>query len=258
MNRARGQSDFEGSERLVSSIFDERETTASRNLAIAIAAAWRPNAQRIVDIGCGTGEGLVALRSVWPTAHLVGIDPVGEAVDAARATVKGDDKTAIEQLGAADLLSWSGDQFDLAICHLNIGLWPDPEAGVAAIISQLAPGGLLYIVDLAYLDPAGRTQLLGRAQNDAERTYLNHQIDSSMTIDEAQTLTQHIVHSFQHSPHPVTAHCAAGGLAGYAFNSAEALNLWAHEPVQAAIAQLAAPEDGSSADDVIHWVFERG
>lgn len=253
-----GQSAFLGENRAVSTGFDDRETAASRRLCAAVALAMRPGPNAVLDLGCGTGEMLALLRSRLPTARLVGVDPVGEALRSAEALLDGDPGVILCETTAEELDDVERDlpSFDLAICHLNLALWSSPVAGLVSAARRLVPGGLIYAVDLARVQGQRRDKLLRRAQSEAERDYLARQIAVSFDLTQAQQISAEVVATAPELD--LTVRCAAGGLAGHRFASPQAGRLWADPAVQTAVAGFDRPADGAADDDVIHWEITRG
>lgn len=257
MGESPGQTAFEGDNRAVSSTFDDRETAASRRLCVAVALAMRPEPGTVLDLGCGTGEILAGLRTRLPDAELYGVDPVPEAIAGARDLLGPDPRTHLLRISAADLAGRDDlPPVDLALCHLNLALWPDPAEGLLAAARLLAPGGVLYAVDLARVEGDQRERLMTRAADDAERAYLTQQIDASLTEAEGQRIAAEVA-DVAGPELGLTARCAAGGMAGHRFDSAEAARLWQDPEVQAAVAAFGRPADGADDRDVLHWELRR-
>ena len=112
-------------------------------------------AQRVLDVGCGTGTLLIAALQAEPAIEARGIDPAVEMVlrarrKAAAAGVEADfDVGVIEQLASAD------DTFDVVLSSLMLHHLPAPTraAGLAEIRRVLKPGGRLVAVDFAGAGP---------------------------------------------------------------------------------------------------------
>jgi SAM-dependent methyltransferase len=106
--------------------------------------------RRIVDIGCGTGAGAIALARRFDHADVTAIDKSGELLArcAAKASeaglagriavIEADLDQAWPELGTADL-AWASN----SLHHLA-----DPDRGLAELRAALRPGGLLAVVEL--------------------------------------------------------------------------------------------------------------
>lgn len=183
--RARAASWFEEPERRAVSLdFDAAYTADARTLFHEVALHRLGRApRRVLDVGCGDGEGLEALACRVPDPELGGIDV--SAVEVARARRRVADR--IEHMAAEELPGRLG-RFDLVLCHLNLGLWEDPVAGLRGMARTLAPGGLAYVLDLWGDTPLPvRAALLARVHG-LEREYLRDQLDASLGRGEVDQL----------------------------------------------------------------------
>lgn len=100
--------------------------------------AHRP--QRVVDLGCGSGELTASLRRIWPTAELVGVDSSAAMIAKAR-TIKGiDDLRFLER----DLQEWRPDHgTDVMISNAALQWVPGHRDLLPALVERLAPDGWL-------------------------------------------------------------------------------------------------------------------
>ncbi|MCX4614154.1 class I SAM-dependent methyltransferase [Streptomyces mirabilis] len=122
---------------------------------IASITAWLPvgtSPRRIVDLGCGTGAGTLALLERFPEAELTAVDlsaahlhrlrekaaAVG-AADRVRIVRADLDATAWPELGTPELV-WAS----ASMHHM-----PDPDRTLRQVHDLLAPGGLFAVVELA-------------------------------------------------------------------------------------------------------------
>lgn len=231
--------------RVVSTAFDDRETHASRRLNAALVLALAPNAESVLDVGCGGGEMLSDIRALGPTLRLVGIDPVPEAVAAARQRHSGDDRATF-LVGSAEALPGLPSIPDLAVSHLNLGLWTDPMKGLTAILHALAPGGTFVVIDVAAAQtPSQREAFLGLACSDDERTYLEAQLEAAFTPTQLEQLLRE---AGVRAGRRCTIHAGRGGLAGHPYGTPEALALFDVPAVQQALSQLSG--SGAAADTI--------
>lgn len=122
---------------------------------LASITAWLPigtGPRRIVDLGCGTGAGTLALLERFPEAQLTAVDlsaahlnRLREKAGAAGAAdrvriVRADlDATAWPELGTPELV-WAS----ASMHHM-----PDPDRTLRQVHDLLAPGGLFAVVELA-------------------------------------------------------------------------------------------------------------
>lgn len=245
---------FSGSDRSVSSSFDDRETSDSRSLCIAVAQAMVHREPReILDIGCGTGEMTALAARTWPHACVTGIDPLDTAVEEARQRHPHDNlKFAV--LAAEDLSPEEFAAADLILCHLNLGLWTDPARGLMAATRLLAPGGLCYVVDLAAPTADRESSVLDMARTDEERDYLTQQFAQAFNLEQAQELGARL----SRADSRLTVRVANGGLAGYPFNDPRAAQLWSHPAVQKTISEMDSSQQSSAkVDHVLYWEIRR-
>lgn len=122
---------------------------------IASITDWLPigtSPRRIVDLGCGTGAGTLALLERFPEAELTAVDlsaahlnrlrekaaAVG-AADRVRIVRADLDATAWPELGRPELV-WAS----ASMHHM-----PDPDRTLRQVHDLLAPGGLFAVVELA-------------------------------------------------------------------------------------------------------------
>jgi ubiquinone/menaquinone biosynthesis C-methylase UbiE len=118
---------------------------ADRTVELALAVAPAP--PRILDVGCGTGYLLRELAARCPRAvELVGVDPAGGMIAAARAAA-GDDRLRWVE-GTAEELAFPDGSFDLVVSTTSFDHWADQQAGLEECARVLAPGGWLVLADL--------------------------------------------------------------------------------------------------------------
>jgi SAM-dependent methyltransferase len=134
-----------------------------RALASAIAHRWHPVAapvsdaalqrllqrlgpvERVLDLGCGLGEWLLAALEATPGATGVGVDTSRPALDEARRRAAGRglaDRVAFEE---ADAAGWSGTGFDAVLCVGATHAFGGLTATLAAVRAHLRPGGRVLL-----------------------------------------------------------------------------------------------------------------
>lgn len=122
---------------------------------LASITAWLPigtGPRRIVDLGCGTGAGTLALLERFPEAQLTAVDlsaahlnrlrekaVAAGAADRVRIVRADLDATAWPELGTPELV-WAS----ASMHHM-----PDPDRTLRQVHDLLAPGGLFAVVELA-------------------------------------------------------------------------------------------------------------
>jgi ubiquinone/menaquinone biosynthesis C-methylase UbiE len=96
---------------------------------------------RILDLACGTGgQTLLAAERVGPGGQVIAADISAAmlAHTSERAAQAGFDTIETLETAAEDLNA-PAESFDAAICRLGLMLFPDPEAGLAAVARVLKP-----------------------------------------------------------------------------------------------------------------------
>ncbi|MGY1624249.1 class I SAM-dependent methyltransferase [Geodermatophilus sp. SYSU D00965] len=112
-------------------------------------AGLRPG-QRVLEIGCGTGNLLLAAKQAEPAAVAVGLDPDLAAL--ARARRKARRRGVAVQLdrGYADALPYPDDSVDVVLSSFMLHHLPDDQRDPALreAVRVLRPGGALHLVDV--------------------------------------------------------------------------------------------------------------
>lgn len=106
-------------------------------------AGLRPG-MRVLDIGCGMGDvSMVAARLVGASGSVVGVDRDSEGLIRARARAASGQFANIE-FRQAELPQIGGEEvFDALIGRLVMIYFPDPAAGLGALLSHVVPGGIV-------------------------------------------------------------------------------------------------------------------
>lgn len=113
------------------------------------AAAAVGERDRVLDVGCGTGQTTrLAARQAW-RGHVVGIDLSAPMLTRARATATEERITnVLFEQGDAQVHPFAEGGFDVAISRAAIMFFADPVAAFANIGHALRPGGRLVFVCL--------------------------------------------------------------------------------------------------------------
>jgi arsenite methyltransferase len=114
--------------------------------------------ERVLDIGCGTGRLARWIAGVVGPDGVVGIDPLVDRVEVARAAAPG---IAFEVGQAEDLSAFGGESFD-AVCMSAVFHWvSDKPRALAEVRRVLRPGGRLGLTTLPRdLRPSSTTTLV--------------------------------------------------------------------------------------------------
>lgn len=112
------------------------------------ALAPPPNGT-VLEIGCGTGRNLIAVRRRYPDARLFGIDISEAMLETARAHSRGQDIAyAKADAGAFDPQQLFGvSRFDRIFISYALSMIPLWQAVLVQAGRMLAPGGELHVVD---------------------------------------------------------------------------------------------------------------
>lgn len=125
--------------------YDARwEAYIARSVAATVQRLSQRAYRRVLDVGCGTGAVLAALRQRLPEALLVGVD-VSEAMLAQARQKLGADVWLIG--GKAERLPFASDWFDLVISNSSFHFWDEPKAGLQEVRRVLQADGELVLTD---------------------------------------------------------------------------------------------------------------
>jgi len=112
-----------------------------------------PTHGQVLDVGCGYGGTLAALKEVCPNLSAVGLD-----LDASM-TSEGQKRLGDSaELIHADFFQWSSGTFDLILMRDVLEHIRDPEAALSRVASMLAKGGRLFVSFAPFYGPFGGHQ----------------------------------------------------------------------------------------------------
>lgn len=134
--------------------------------AVVLAGRVRPG-QRVLDVGCGTGN--AALIAARAGAEVTAVDPSPRLLDVARAQARREGLTIEVLPGEAASLSVPDRRFDAVLSNFAVIFAPDPKAAVEEMVRVVAPDG--RIVFSAWL-PGGAIGQLNAAATEMVRRAL--------------------------------------------------------------------------------------
>lgn len=103
-----------------------------------IARIDHPGPKRVIDLGCGTGNGLPILSARFPDAEVMGVDGSEAMLDQARAS-----GFATER---ADIAAWTPTApVDVIFSNAALHWLPDHRALFPKLLDRLATGGVLAV-----------------------------------------------------------------------------------------------------------------
>ena len=125
-------------------------------LGAAALAAKTPAARQVLVVGPGAAEELPGLLQAMPLARFTLLEPSGQMAEFCRQQIASLDAGSRCLLHQQSLAGSGLDPegFDAVVCHHVLHLLPpQQQQELAAMLSQLAPGGCLLLS--SYSEPAG-------------------------------------------------------------------------------------------------------
>jgi SAM-dependent methyltransferase len=122
------------------------EETAAQLLPAAqavVAAAGLRAGERVVDVGCGSGN--AALLAARAGAHVVGVDPAARLLDVARASAAADGLDATFVEGEAAAIPLEDASADAVLSVFAVIFAPAAEAAAAELARVRAPSGRILL-----------------------------------------------------------------------------------------------------------------
>ena len=124
--------------------FDRSVTEHHRRLLEAAAIA---GGDRVLDIGCGTGQTTRDAARQAPDGSALGVDLSAQMLDVARRRAAGEGLTNVSFIQAdAQIHAFDAAAFDVAISRTSAMFFADRAAAFTNIAGTLVPGGRLALV----------------------------------------------------------------------------------------------------------------
>lgn len=103
---------------------------------------------RVLEVACGTGRNLAAIRKRHPRALLFGLDISDQMLISARRKLEGAARLAQADACSFDPEALFGEaQFDHIVFSYSLSMIPDWQGALDEAMRHLAPGGTLHVVD---------------------------------------------------------------------------------------------------------------
>ena len=123
----------------------DRSVAAYHDTLFTAAAITR--AERVLDVGCGTGQTTLDAARAAPDGSALGVDLSARMLEVARRRAAGDGVTNVSFRHAdAQITPFPSEAFDVAISRTGAMFFGDPIAGFANIGRAIAPGGRIVLV----------------------------------------------------------------------------------------------------------------
>lgn len=108
-------------------------------------------ADRVLDVGCGTGTLMVLIARLYPNVRLVGLDPDLRALARAQRKARRAGASVELDQGFSDALPYAGASFDRVFSSFMLHhLQPNEKVTALREIKRvLKPGGSLHLLDFA-------------------------------------------------------------------------------------------------------------
>ena len=134
---------------------------SDENLARLVRRLELPEGGRVLDLGCGFGEWLLAVLEVAPDAEGVGIDSSAPALERARESAASRKLTRRVTLVEGDAAEWEGGEFDAVLCVGATYAFGGLAKALPAARRHLRPGGRLLLGEAIWEVPPSPEALAG-------------------------------------------------------------------------------------------------
>ncbi len=109
-----------------------------------------PDEARILDAGCGTGEGSSRLAELFPRAQVLGVDIIDEHLDLARSRYANLAARLTFEHQSIFELRIPDRTFDLTVCRHVLHSIPHADRVLAELARVTRPGGYLHLIPEDY------------------------------------------------------------------------------------------------------------
>jgi 2-polyprenyl-3-methyl-5-hydroxy-6-metoxy-1,4-benzoquinol methylase len=148
----------------------------------------------VLDVGTGTAQIPIRLCQVDPAARVLAIDLARHMLDQAAVNLAAAGLSGRIRLELADAkaLAQRGETFEAVISNSIVHHIPEPAALIAALPGRVAPGGTLFVRDLAR--PATLPELdslvarYAGGEADHARRLFAESLHAALTLDEVRDL----------------------------------------------------------------------
>jgi len=172
----------------------DHDAVNARFVADFLAAHGPCRGGEILDVGTGTARIPIALALADAGAIVVGIDLAGAMIDRARVNVAGAglaDRVRVERRDAKGL-PFADGAFEAVVSNSIVHHIPEPATAMAEMARLVAPGGTLFVRDLARPATADKAARLVAAHAGSEspeaRTLFEASLHAALTAGEAREI----------------------------------------------------------------------
>ena len=149
---------------------------------LSVAVAERPDAEAILDVGCGTGRLLRSAEELFPSARLEGVDAAAEMVKQAEAILPSGSRIRLHH-AVAEELPFQDRLFDLVFSTMTFHHWADQRAGIAEVARVLTPSGRWLLADFVATGFMRYVRRLFRLRKFPDRSVLDPMLaGASLTV----------------------------------------------------------------------------
>jgi ubiquinone/menaquinone biosynthesis C-methylase UbiE len=115
-------------------------------------AALDPGYRRVLDVPCGRGRLLKAVRAALPETEIHGLDINAGMIEQVRHECQG----VQTHVGSVYALPFPDRHFDAVLCQLGLMFFPDPASGLVEFRRVLRPGRRAALCVACPVDLPGR------------------------------------------------------------------------------------------------------